>query len=249
MLFYYKLTGLNAIISIVVNLLILLGLMAYLGATMTLPGIAGFILTIGMGVDSNVLIFERIKEELATAAARARPSTPASTACGGRSSTRTSRRSSRRCCCCSSAPGRSAASPSTLIIGLVVERVHCRVRLAHGVRAGAVASARSGAEHLDAEPVDAGCKDFMQIFHEPQLQLHPLALARHRAVAGVIIAGVGRDRHARPAARHRLLGRHAGHRAVRAAGHRRPGARARSSGIPGDKVVQQYGDRPATARS
>ena len=43
--------------------------MAYLGAAMTLPGIAGFILTIGMGVDSNVLIFERIKEELATARA------------------------------------------------------------------------------------------------------------------------------------------------------------------------------------
>jgi preprotein translocase subunit SecD len=64
MLAYYKLTGLNAVISIVVNLLILLGLMAYLGATMTLPGIAGFILTIGMGVDSNVLIFERIKEEM-----------------------------------------------------------------------------------------------------------------------------------------------------------------------------------------
>ena len=47
------------------NLIILLGLMAYLGATMTLPGIAGFVLTMGMGVDSNVLIFERIKEELA----------------------------------------------------------------------------------------------------------------------------------------------------------------------------------------
>ncbi len=67
MLFYYRLAGLNALTSIVVNLLILLGMMAYLGATMTLPGIAGFILTIGMGVDSNVLIFERIKEELATA--------------------------------------------------------------------------------------------------------------------------------------------------------------------------------------
>jgi preprotein translocase subunit SecD len=64
MVFYYKLTGLNAVVSILVNLTILLGLMAYLGATMTLPGIAGFILTIGMGVDSNVLIFERIKEEL-----------------------------------------------------------------------------------------------------------------------------------------------------------------------------------------
>ena len=65
MMVYYRLSGLNAVISIVVNLLILLGMMAYLGATMTLPGIAGFILTIGMGVDSNVLIFERIKEELA----------------------------------------------------------------------------------------------------------------------------------------------------------------------------------------
>ena len=67
MLFYYKLTGLNAVVSIVVNLVILLGLMAFISATMTLPGVAGFILTIGMGVDSNVLIFERIKEELGTA--------------------------------------------------------------------------------------------------------------------------------------------------------------------------------------
>lgn len=67
LLFFYRLAGINAVTSIVVNLLILLGLMAYLGATMTLPGIAGFILTIGMGVDSNVLIFERIKEEMATA--------------------------------------------------------------------------------------------------------------------------------------------------------------------------------------
>ena len=62
---YYKLSGLNAIIALVFNLIILLGLMAYIGATMTLPGIAGFVLTMGMGVDSNVLIFERIKEELA----------------------------------------------------------------------------------------------------------------------------------------------------------------------------------------
>jgi preprotein translocase subunit SecD len=67
MLFYYKLAGLNALTSIVVNLIVLLGLMSYLGAAMTLPGIAGFILTIGIGVDSNVLIFERIKEELQTA--------------------------------------------------------------------------------------------------------------------------------------------------------------------------------------
>ena len=67
MLFYYRLAGLNAFVSIAVNLIILLGMMAYLGSTMTLPGIAGFILTIGIGVDSNVLIFERIKEELQTA--------------------------------------------------------------------------------------------------------------------------------------------------------------------------------------
>jgi preprotein translocase subunit SecD len=65
MLAYYKLSGINAIVAMVVNLIILLGMMAYAGATMTLPGIAGFILTMGMGVDSNVLIFERIKEELA----------------------------------------------------------------------------------------------------------------------------------------------------------------------------------------
>jgi preprotein translocase subunit SecD len=65
MIAYYKLSGINAIVSIVLNLVILLGFMAQIGAVMTLPGIAGFILTIGMGVDSNVLIFERIKEELA----------------------------------------------------------------------------------------------------------------------------------------------------------------------------------------
>jgi preprotein translocase subunit SecD len=66
MLVYYKLAGINAFVSIVLNLTILLGFMSYLGAVMTLPGIAGFVLTIGMGVDSNVLIFERIREELAT---------------------------------------------------------------------------------------------------------------------------------------------------------------------------------------
>jgi preprotein translocase subunit SecD len=65
MLAYYRLAGFNAITSVVVNLIILLGVMSYLGAAMTLPGIAGLILTIGVGVDSNVLIFERIREELA----------------------------------------------------------------------------------------------------------------------------------------------------------------------------------------
>jgi protein-export membrane protein SecD/preprotein translocase SecF subunit len=65
MLLYYNRAGINALVSVVVNLLLLLGLMAYSGAVLTLPGIAGLILTNGMGVDSNVLIFERIKEELA----------------------------------------------------------------------------------------------------------------------------------------------------------------------------------------
>ena len=65
LLFYYRLSGVNALVALVFNLIILLGAMAYIGAAMTLPGIAGFILTMGMGVDSNVLIFERIKEEMA----------------------------------------------------------------------------------------------------------------------------------------------------------------------------------------
>ena len=64
LLIYYRLSGVNAIVALLFNLVILLGLMAYVGAVMTLPGIAGFVLTMGMGVDSNVLIFERIKEEL-----------------------------------------------------------------------------------------------------------------------------------------------------------------------------------------
>jgi preprotein translocase subunit SecD len=61
---FYRWSGVNATIALLCNLVILLGLMAYLGAVMTLPGIAGFVLTMGIGVDSNVLIFERIKEEL-----------------------------------------------------------------------------------------------------------------------------------------------------------------------------------------
>jgi preprotein translocase subunit SecD len=64
MLIYYRFSGINAVVALLFNLIILLGLMAYIGAVMTLPGIAGFVLTMGIGVDSNVLIFERIKEEL-----------------------------------------------------------------------------------------------------------------------------------------------------------------------------------------
>jgi len=65
MLVYYKWSGLNANVALLGNLIILMGAMAYFGATLTLPGIAGVILTIGMAVDANVLIFERVREELA----------------------------------------------------------------------------------------------------------------------------------------------------------------------------------------
>ena len=64
MLIYYRGAGINADLALFLNLVILLGFMGYSGATLTLPGIAGVILTIGMGVDSNVLIFERIREEM-----------------------------------------------------------------------------------------------------------------------------------------------------------------------------------------
>jgi preprotein translocase subunit SecD len=64
MLIYYRLSGLIADVALILNLVILLACMAAFGATLTLPGIAGIALTIGMAVDTNVLIFERIREEL-----------------------------------------------------------------------------------------------------------------------------------------------------------------------------------------
>jgi preprotein translocase subunit SecD len=64
MLVYYRLSGANAVLALILNLIILLAVLAAFGAVLTLPGIAGVILTIGMGVDSNVLVFERIREEL-----------------------------------------------------------------------------------------------------------------------------------------------------------------------------------------
>src|SRR6202046_1414489 len=64
LVFYYRLSGVNAVVALILNLVILIAFMAYAGAVLTLPGIAGVILTIGMGVDSNVLVFERIREEL-----------------------------------------------------------------------------------------------------------------------------------------------------------------------------------------
>jgi preprotein translocase subunit SecD len=64
MLVYYRLSGVNAIVALAANLLIVLAALAYSGATLTLPGIAGIILIVGVGVDTNVLVFERIREEL-----------------------------------------------------------------------------------------------------------------------------------------------------------------------------------------
>ena len=64
MLLYYRVAGLTANIALVTNIIILVGVMASIGATLTLPGIAGIVLTIGMAVDANVLIYERLREEL-----------------------------------------------------------------------------------------------------------------------------------------------------------------------------------------
>jgi preprotein translocase subunit SecD len=64
MVTYYRLSGLNAVVALSMNVALVLGAMCYFGATLTLPGIAGLILTAGMALDANILIFERIREEL-----------------------------------------------------------------------------------------------------------------------------------------------------------------------------------------
>ncbi|HEX9732660.1 MAG TPA: protein translocase subunit SecD [Thermoanaerobaculia bacterium] len=64
MLVVYKLTGLNAVLALALNIVLIFGALAIFGATLTLPGIAGIVLTVGMAVDANVLVFERIREEL-----------------------------------------------------------------------------------------------------------------------------------------------------------------------------------------
>jgi len=63
MLFYYRGSGVNAVVALLLNLILLMAALIILKATLTLPGIAGIILTIGMAVDSNVLIFERIRDD------------------------------------------------------------------------------------------------------------------------------------------------------------------------------------------
>ncbi|MCF8721169.1 protein translocase subunit SecD [Nitrospina gracilis] len=64
MMIYYRLSGVIAVTALFLNLILLLGALAYFGAALTLPGIAGIILTVGMAVDANVLVFERIREEI-----------------------------------------------------------------------------------------------------------------------------------------------------------------------------------------
>jgi preprotein translocase subunit SecD len=64
MIAYYRMAGVNAAVAMLLNLLLLMGMMASFQASLTVPGIAGIVLTIGVGIDSNVLVFERIREEL-----------------------------------------------------------------------------------------------------------------------------------------------------------------------------------------
>ncbi len=110
---YYQTSGVIADLALVLNVILIMGALAAFRATLTLPGIAGIVLTIGMAVDANVLIFERIREELrlGKTAGSAR-STPATARRSSPSSTPTSPPSSRRRCCGSSAPAPSRASPS-----------------------------------------------------------------------------------------------------------------------------------------
>ena len=163
-------------ISIVLNLLILVALVALIPVTMTLPGIAGLILTIGMGVDSNVLIFERIKEELA----KARSARAAVTAGFDRvwitivDTHVTSLVAAAFLFQFGTSPIRGFAT--TLTIGLIAN-VFTAVFVSRTLfelvlwRRGA---ATSGTEHL--RPVHG--------LHEHQLQLQPVGLARHPPVAG-----------------------------------------------------------------
>ena len=65
MMIYYRVAGLLADLALGLNVIFIMAVMAYFNATLTLPGIAGIILTIGMAVDANVLIFERMREEMA----------------------------------------------------------------------------------------------------------------------------------------------------------------------------------------
>jgi preprotein translocase subunit SecF len=95
MLVYYRIAGLAANVALITNIIILLGVMCSIGTTFTLPGIAGGVLTVGMAVDANVLIYERSARNWPRANPCAAPLTPATPARSARFSIRTSPRSFR----------------------------------------------------------------------------------------------------------------------------------------------------------
>ena len=174
MLVYYKLSGVNAVVALLFNLIILLGLMAYVGAVMTLPGIAGFVLTMGMGVDSNVLIFERIKEEL-EAGRGVRASIDA-----GFKRVFLTLVDTHTAALISAAflfqfgTGPIRGFAVTLFGGPAGEHLYLHLRVEDVVRAGPGAPASGGdAEYLSHAHLQ-----------EHQLRFSPLALARHRALLG-----------------------------------------------------------------
>jgi preprotein translocase subunit SecD len=112
MLLTYRLFGVFANIAVAINVAMIFGVLSLLNATLTLPGIAGIVLTVGIAVDSNVLIYERIREELRGGrTAISTRSTPASSARCRPFSIPTSPPSSPPRCCSISAPARCAASP------------------------------------------------------------------------------------------------------------------------------------------
>ena len=242
MLVYYKLSGINAIVAMAINLLVLLALMAYFGATMTLPGIAGFILTIGMGVDSNVLIFERIKEELA--ARQGRPG-------GGRGRLRPrlpdDSRHPRRVAHRRGVPlpvrhrARSAASPSTLTIGLLINvftSVFVSRTLFELELLGAQVARRSASRRRARGPV-------MQIFKNANYDFirwrwHALVLSSAVIIGGFLLMLA---RGGMPLGIDFTGGTHR-RREVRAAGAE-DAVRTALDVLPGEKVVQQYGDAGA----
>ena len=208
MLIYYKLSGVNAVVALIFNLVILLGLMAYIGATMTLPGIAGFVLTMGIGVDSNVLIFERIKEELA-AQRGVRASINA-----GFSRVFLTLLDTHVASLISAAflfqfgTGPIRGFAMTLVIGLHFQPVHVHVRVEDAVRSRARPPPDRGAEHLELNHAD---------LQDSQFRFRPLAVARDRALVGHHPCRPRRHLAEGPAARRRVLRRHDRHRAVRSA--------------------------------
>ena len=151
MLIYYRGSGINADLALFLNLVILLGFMGYSGATLTLPGIAGVILTIGMGVDSNVLIFERIREEIrAGKAASAAVDQGFAHAWVTIVDTHVTTIVSAAICSCSE-PVRSEGFATTLTFGLAGQPVHRGLCLARHLR-GAPEQDEAGRDGFDLEP-------------------------------------------------------------------------------------------------